>query len=252
VGFLIVINYLMFKWNNAQPPERYTESSIALLCSSSFVAMAATDAEQEFSETTCHHLSKASYNVRERLISPIPNLLAFSWAIFIGMCVATIDPVGERSLNIEKSSGPEVCPLNCEMHKILLANASYNETTKSTHFTYAVSVGNSNCSLENWLIVLGRPHDPNDILSASPVPWEFFEAADQSDVNVIRFCTGIEILRDGYPAASMIYSFELAGNWSGKMATFNADIITCGGICPKGVNGSDCQKNVFHRGLKVQ
>jgi hypothetical protein len=252
VGFLIVINYLMFKWNNAQPPERYTESSIALLCSSSFAAMAATDTEQIFSETTCHHLSKASYNVRERLISPIPNLLAFSLALFIGMCVATIDPAGERSLNIEKSSGPEVCPLNCEMHKISLANASYNETTKSTHVTYAVSVGNSNCSLENWLIVLGRSRDPNDILSASPVPWEFFEAADQSDVNVIRFCTGIEILRVGYPAASIIYSFELAGNWSGKMATFNADIITCGGICPKGVNGSDCQKNVFHRGLKVQ
>jgi hypothetical protein len=178
------------------------------------------------------------------LISPIIIILVFSLMFFVGICAATIDPASEASPGIERSSDLELCPLNCELYKISPDNAIYNETTNSTNFAYTVSVGNSTCSLENWFLVLGCSLDPKDILSASPAPWEFFETADQSVVYVIKFDTGIETPRVGDPAGSMIYSFELSGNWSGKMALITADIITRGGICSKEVKGPDCQKRI--------
>ena len=165
--------------------------------------------------------------------------------LFVGICAAVIDSTAEASPRSERSPGLEVCPLNCEMYKISLANASYNETTNSTYFTYAVSVENNTCSIESWFLALGRALNPKDILSASPVPWELFEMADQSGVYVIKFDKSIEQPRVRGPAGSMIYSFELAGNWSRKMAPITADIITRSGICSKGVNGPDCQKRIL-------
>ena len=47
------------------------------------------------------------------------------------------------------------------------------------------------------------------------------------------------------PARSLIYSFQLAGNWSGEMVPVIADINSISGICPKNVKGPECQKMHF-------
>jgi hypothetical protein len=173
------------------------------------------------------------------LISPILILLVFSLMLFVGICAAMIDPAGEASPGIERSSDLELCPLNCEIYKISLDNASYNETTNSTNFAYTVLVGNGACSIESLFIDFGRCLNPKDILSASPATWDSVEMMDRSGA-YIKFDTSIDPPGIADSARSMIYSFELAGNWSEKLAPITADFVTAGGICSKDIMGPDC------------
>ena len=169
---------------------------------------------------------------------PILILSVFSLMLFIGICLAVIDPSGDGSIDGEISSSIEVCPLNCERYKISLDNASYNETTNSTNLTYTISVGNGSCGLESWFLSLGRSLNPEDIFSASPDPWELVEMTDQSGVYVINFKTSIEPPMAGDPDRPMVYLLEIAGNWSEKIASNTAGIITSSGICSKDIRGA--------------
>ena len=149
-----------------------------------------------------------------------------------------IAPAKEASSGIEGSSDIELCPLNCQMYRITLDNASYNETKNSTNFAYKVSVGNGTCRIESLLIDFGRCLNPKEILSAGPAPWDSVELMDSGAQ--IKFDTNIEPSGTTDPARSMIYSFELAGNRSEKLALIKADFVTAGGICSKDIMGPDC------------
>jgi hypothetical protein len=243
-GLVIAITYLIFKDDTARLPQRYTDRSIALLITYS-AKKAATGTEQKFGWAACHRLLKASNDVRGRLISPIYILLAFSLALFVGMSVAMIAPSGDVSSGIKRSTDIELCPLNCEMYKISLDNASYNETKNSTNFAYNVSVAKGACTIESLFIDLSRCLNPKEILSAGQAPWDAAETMD-SGVH-IKFDTNIEPLSIADPAKSMIYSFELAGNWSEKLSLINADFVTTDGICSKDMKGPDCQKRILQR-----
>ena len=244
-GLVIAITYLIFKENTARLHERYPDRSIALLSTSSAAKKVATGTEQKSGRAACHRLLKASNEVREKLISPIFILLVFSLALFVGMSVAMIAPSGEVSSGIERSSDIELCPLNCEMYKISLDNTSYNETKNSTNFAYNVSVAKGACPIESLFIDFRRRLNPKEILSADPVPRDSAEMMD-SGVH-IKFDTNTDPPSIADPAKSMIYSFELAGNWSEKLALINADFVTAGGICSKDIKGPDCQKRILQR-----